>query len=296
MESASLANGNRVLTSAVHRHRIAGVTVLYRPPADFLSHLKSYVADLTHLYVVDNSEDPDPELQRELARYHCVEYLPMDENVGIAGALNLGIRRAAAGGFEWVLTMDQDSRAKRDMVREMLRCRETALDDRVAIVAPVHRGRYATIVRGNEPFELVNWTMTSGSLVQVSVCKKLGMFREDLFIDGVDHEYCLRLRRHGYRILRANRALLDHESGHVTKRLLGNFVTTNHEPERRYYMIRNRFAIRRIYAQSVLLCATVSLLEALVVAIYEDRKLTKLRMMLRGLLDSRRNRLGPLLS
>lgn len=36
--------------------------------------------------------------------------------------------------------------------------------------------------------------ITSGMLIPLSLFGKIGMFREDYFIDSVDHEFCLRAR------------------------------------------------------------------------------------------------------
>ncbi len=36
---------------------------------------------------------------------------------------------------------------------------------------------------------------------------------EDLFIDSVDTEYCLRLKKNGYRVVRLNEAILYHPLG-----------------------------------------------------------------------------------
>src|SRR6202007_3417785 len=67
----------------------------------------------------------------------------------------------------------------------------------------------------------------------------------------VDHEFCLRLRRQGYRILEATRATLLHSLGAMERRLfLFKRVTiTNHPVIRHYYRSRNRLIVWRLYTR-----------------------------------------------
>ena len=46
---------------------------------------------------------------RESVRAAGTELIALDENRGIAAALNIGIRRALDAGKEWILTLDDDS-------------------------------------------------------------------------------------------------------------------------------------------------------------------------------------------
>ena len=136
--------------------------------------------------------------------------------------------------------------------------------------------------------------MTSGNLLNLQVYLDAGPFRDDLFIDFVDNEYCLRLRNRGYSVLRADRAVLFHTVGDT--RRYGPFIATNHPPLRRYYKTRNRFLVNRLYLRDFpghCLFDRVRLLkEILSILIFEGEKLAKLRMMWRGYMDYRRGRFG----
>jgi rhamnosyltransferase len=44
--------------------------------------------------------------------------------------------------------------------------------------------------------------MTSGCLTNLAIWDESGGFSDELFIDEVDHDYCLNVRRHGYRVVR----------------------------------------------------------------------------------------------
>ena len=69
-----------------------------------------------------------------------------------------------------------------------------------------------------------------------------GPFRSDFFIAFIDHEYCLRLRKLGYKVIIANVPLMVHALGAPTTPSFDNrvgkftLVLTNRYPLRRYYL------------------------------------------------------------
>ena len=78
---------------------------------------------------------------------------------------------------------------------------------------------------------------------------KHGFYDEAWFMDYVDYEYCLRLQRAGYQLLRANHVLLHHQLGTVkTFRLFGTELSIKtHNAWRHYYIARNRLLMYRRY-------------------------------------------------
>ena len=94
----------------------------------------------------------------------------------------------------------------------------------------------------------VRATITSGSLVRLAALQKTGLFDERLFIDSVDHDFCLRSRARGLLVVEASDQVMDHSLGNITRhRFFWRTVNcTNHSPLRRYYITRNQLeAIRR---------------------------------------------------
>ena len=65
----------------------------------------------------------------------------------------------------------------------------------------------------NEDVIEVDKCITSASLVPVSAWNDVGGFNEELFIDFVDHDFCAKLKEHGYRILQIGSVKLSHELG-----------------------------------------------------------------------------------
>ena len=52
--------------------------------------------------------------------------------------------------------------------------------------------------------------MTSGSFLNLKVYKEAGPFVDKLFIDYVDFEYCLRLKKKGFKIYKLNNTYMQH--------------------------------------------------------------------------------------
>ncbi len=84
----------------------------------------------------------------------------------------------------------------------------------------------------------IDSTLTSGTLYSTAALLSVGGFRESYFIDFVDHECHLRLRRAGWKLWWVPGAVLYHDLG-KTQRLTAQGLWIEHEPYRYYYMARN---------------------------------------------------------
>ena len=95
----------------------------------------------------------------------------------------------------------------------------------------------------------VKTTITSGSLVSLPAFGTIGPFREELFIDGIDFDYCLRARSLGFEIIITCKPLMQHGIGAATRHRLPwkTTGTSNHLAIRRYYMSRNQLVLVREY-------------------------------------------------
>src|SRR5690606_29661762 len=100
--------------------KISGVVVLYNPDSGVLQNIKSYIDQIEYLFVVDNSEKVNDLLVAELKKINKIEYKNNFRNLGVATALNIGALKSINKGFDFILTMDQDSFAHPDMIRIML--------------------------------------------------------------------------------------------------------------------------------------------------------------------------------
>ena len=284
---------------------VVAIVVTFHPDHDVLTNLAAIRPQVTHLLVVDNgSATSDLAALRSQALRLNFVLIENGENLGIATALNQGIRHAQSLGAEWVLLFDQDSRVTEGFTATMLHCFETSpWGDRLAILNP----RYVDKRTGQEIFPPIpaNAGMaavtTSGTLARTQLFNDHGLFEEKLFIDYVDVEHSLRLRRAGLILDECCDAILLHSPGTPREhRFLGRilFRTGNYSALRHYYQQRNRIWVARRYYSTfpeffpeVVRSSTADFIKLILA---EKDKARKVRFFLRGIFDGLRERMGKL--
>ena len=209
------------------------------------------------------------------------------KNVGIATALNRLCEYGYDNGYDWIVTLDQDSVSPRDLVASFLPYTD---DPAVGMLCPCILDRnYGTMSydQGSEKeTETVDACITSASMLRLSAWKAVGGFWDELFIDMVDFDICWTLQEKGFQVLRVNQVSLLHEIGHSRKvRFLGKEeVVYNHSPFRCYYMIRNMLIVGRKHNRAGK-CRRWAVKRFLLINIFESGKWAKNRMMMKGLID-----------
>ena len=279
---------------------VCAVIVTYNPWPTFIDNIVNVAAQVEHVVVVDNgsSIDTGQHLQELEKRLHCTVIRNI-ENLGIALALNQGVKYALEGGYDWVCMLDQDSRVSDGYVSRMIETRQQAPDpQRVAILAPIYVDRESGVrlrLKCARDGRILT-AMTSGSMVPLTAIRKLGFFDETLYMDAVDIEFCLRARREGM-LIRQSPAILLHSLGRTSYyQLLGlRFGVTHHAPSRRYYMTRNRLRLLMRYPTDwswMWRESKTMLLDAVKIALFEEQKWSKFRAMMAGISDACRGKLG----
>ena len=97
--------------------KCAGVSVLYNPSMEDINNINSYIANLDKLYLVDNSNKDNSSMIPSSSK---IEYVPFMENMGIGYALNYAAKHAIELGYDWLLTMDQDSQFDKKGMDEII--------------------------------------------------------------------------------------------------------------------------------------------------------------------------------
>jgi rhamnosyltransferase len=278
--------------------KVAAVVVLYNPEDTVIKNLNSYVDQVDKLYVIDNSDKVNNYLIEQIMSIKGVDYTWNKKNLGIAQALNLGARKAIEEKFDYLLTMDQDSEAPPLMVSNLLDC--FLVNDKVASVAPLllsPAGRKVKI-KIDEPCEQVLTVWTSGNLLNLEIFKVTDGFRDDFFIDYVDHEFCLRLIRLGFKIYLCHKVTVKHHLGNIEEINLffRKIYPTHHSPLRLYYRTRNRFYVKKIYKHSVPEFFKGESLQFwksyLKVVLFEKDRIKKIKYIINGYRDFKRNIFG----
>ncbi len=268
--------------------KLAAVVVLYNPSDSDLKNIETYLSSVDKLYIIDNTEGKSN--KNRLMKSEKIEYITKNKNLGIAKALNLVAKKAKADGYSWLLTNDQDTKFPPKVIDSMLKEISSRDISKIAIVTPWHKTKLVD-KKPKTKYDDPHDVMTSGNIVNLDILEKLGGFNEDFFIDCVDIEYCIRLHKNGYKILRINSLEIDHELGDLFYRKVRGilFLCTNHPPIRRYYMMRNAHYLLDMYRDyDPNYCVSLAAAQKhnmVGVALFEKHKIKKIRMYLKGYSD-----------
>lgn len=272
---------------------IAGVVVLYYPQSDVVDNILSYLSDLDVLYVIDNSEQCNKQVIEQLTKYPNIQYIALGKNCGIAYALNLALQKSAS--YDYLLTMDQDSRF---FTGEFRKYKIKVLQSLRPDIA-IYSINYGPDIEncGKECKDVfIEKAITSGSIINVKVANEIGGFNTALFIDGVDHEYCYRIRAKEYSILRFGNIFMEHHIGNPTVHhfLWRKAVSSNYNVIRRYYITRNNIYLFFIchYRQSRKALISVLLKDPIKILLYENEKIRKFKAIVWGILDAINGNMG----
>jgi len=272
---------------------ISGVVVLYNPENKISNNIYSYIKQVDKLYVVDNSEQKNNFLIEELQKNKKIKYIDNKGNRGIAHALNIGANEAIKEEYDFLLTMDQDSKVSEDMIPQMLECFEKFNMSEIGIISPFHASKFHAISNDKRCVEK-NMVMTSGNLLSLEAYKKAGPFLEELFLDYVDNEYCQRLQKNGYKVVQASEAILHHNLGELSMHtLLGkNIYCYNYPPIRYYYRTRNVIVANRKYEYIDYLYFKELLKDVIKIMLYEKNKMRKFQHIYFGIVDAIKGKMG----
>ena len=290
---------------------ICAVIVTYNTKEINLSNLTKLSKVTNKILIIDNGSSKETlkllSLIKEKFPMVSIYYNP--KNLGLAAAQNIGIKKAIAENFDWILFLDQDSFFQEGSI-ENFKKYYLSLDQKqresIAILAPRVfdlnlNSFYAHLIpkwkiffkklkcEQKNSIKGVLFAISSGSLIKTEVFKKIGLFREDFFIDFIDVEFCLRAITNGYTIHAVCDAVLFHELGKRKKyKVLGFEVRPMfHPPERKFYLYRNRKKVWKKYLfkvpSFVLYDILAGFYDVIRVIVFEDKKMAKLKMIIKGL-------------
>ena len=266
------------------------------------------------VYVVDNASTDQT---RDLIQGMAIPELALDElpeNRGVAAAFNLILGQAERIGARWVLLLDQDSRCHPQCLDILFEHAEALLQagNNVGALCPtvysrkfpqiVHMpyiwdGRYLQHVELGPEHDTVRVDsgISSGTLYSVQALLDVGGFREDYFIDFVDHECHLRLANAGWEMWWIRKAFLEHELG-TWQKMTPEGLWIEHQPFRYYYIVRNMLHGRKLHGGYLSMLSFLNELRKHVSKMrrYGQAPNTCIFYMLKGIVHATRSRFGPL--
>ncbi len=211
--------------------RILVIVVAYRPrEARLAENLARFAPWVDRVLLWRNSP-----LQQAFPE---VELCGDESNRGIAPALNYALDYARREGYDWLLTMDQDS-VWEDFLRyrnQVLSCKEDAL-----FGPPVNEPQ-------TEAFQPCPFLITSGMLARTSVLERIGGWRADFYVDALDVDLVLKALSLGIPVYRVGAGLLRQQFGRKRK-LEAGFTVYDYPPERLYGIFRNHILTFRAHPE-----------------------------------------------
>ena len=267
--------------------KIAGVVTLYNPSDEDINNINTYINDIEELYVIDNTEGKSNESR--IPKNKKIKYYFKNDNMGVASAINIAAEKAIKDGYDWLLTMDQDTKVNDGVIKKLKTDILTKDMDKVGIITPWHNTKLLD-KKPNSKIDYPHDVMTSGNILNLKIWKEINGFKDWLFIDGIDIEYCLNLRKNGYKIMRDNTVFIDHNLGNIFyKQFLGKpRLCTNHTAIRRYYMARNYryiFDMYKDYDYEFCLKLTKYKKDIIKILLYEKNSFKKILGIYKGIID-----------
>ena len=277
--------------------KIAGVVIVYYPDfSKLLLNIGTYVDEIEQLFVVFNSPVSDENVNDLNSRHSNLQLQFNNENAGIAAALNQTAQKALSLGYEWLLTMDQDSGF---LSAEFFKAFGRSSNENIAVFSPNPELSETTKGENPDATEEILCAITSGSLLNLKIWDKIGGFEEKLFIDEVDNDYCLKAISSGFKIIRFVNIPLIHELGQnkAVSFLFRKYTIIIHPPLRNYYIFRNNLYIFSKYKKefpTFVRSRKIMLLKVfLKIILFSSERVQNCRFIIRGIKDHYNSTYGP---
>lgn len=239
------------------KSRVFSVIVTYNPDMEVLQDqfllIKNQISGIIY---VDNGSENISDIEKLVesckSDTECF-FIKNKENRGLGAAQNQGVKLALNQNPSHLLLLDDDSSPEVDFVEKLLISEKNLIDQgvKVGLVGPVivdvETGNSGAVsimdgflihkIHVTKPTS-VSYLIASGSLIRSEVLSIVGLIDEDLFIDGLDLEWCFRAKSFGFEIIACPDAIIKHRLGD-RKLSIGNINLAQHSPQRRYYITRN---------------------------------------------------------
>lgn len=270
--------------------KIGACVVIYNPRKDVIDNINTYLSFLEKVAVVDNSTE-ESDVINKIKRLDKVHYISMNGNKGIAEALNAGIRYLSNENFSTALTMDQDSKFPTENFNEIINI-VNRLSSEYSIIG-LNKNYFPE--NKTDRITEVPFLITSGNFISIKDFNSVGGFLSDLFIDFVDYEYNYRLTVNNKKMCILNDYSIIHTIGNpIQINFFGHiFSAMNHSPIRYYYRYRNCFFLYMKYKKPFKkLIKREFLINIPKMLLFEPYKLKKIKMILKGVKDGKKEKLG----
>ena len=261
------------------------IIVVYNPKVDLLvKDICSFIKNVDLLIIWQNSVLSD-DVREYISSLGNIIFAGNGINQGIPTALNYALSYAIKNGYDYLLTMDQDS-----VLENFDNYKNTVIkknQEKSCIV-----GAYQTFLESKlseDIFSEYKWVITSGTIFPIRLLNEIGGFETSFFIDTVDIEVCIRARKYGYKcyICRTGKLIQKYGVKHTIKMLNKTINYVVYSPDRIYGIFRNLTMLLITYRNKEISYELFTFSFIVIKsAVFEKRNRTKsLLAMLSGIID-----------
>lgn len=207
---------------------LVAIIVTFNPLITELNkNLSRYLEKIKKVIIVDNGSKNS--IEDSLLLNPKIKIIRLKKNVGIAKAQNIGIEFCQENDLgHYYIFFDQDSYLSSVGINRLFEDYLKYDKGNLGLLAPDCEGK-------SNGVNIKREVISSGSIISRNTLEKVGRFKENLFIDFVDYEYCWRLWDQKYKVCIDSDVHLIHQTGKIKKRA-GKIVSA---PFRNYYVFRN---------------------------------------------------------
>ncbi len=280
---------------------ISCILVLFNPVETVLMTINKLVSTGYKVIIVINAA-AEP-IITALSKIRDLSIIHNTNNLGLATALNMGIKHGfLVNQADFVALFDQDSQPEHDqplkLVNEMI---DQGLK-KIACIGP----KLMDIKNLSIPYSKDNCPVdnakpksipTSGTVISKQAWHDVGSMMDELFIDGIDHEWCFRAYSKGYQVCVSTQTTMLHNLGDTHLNYFGQYKPVHREPTRHFFIVRNALFLSSL-KHLPLKWRVMELIKTIrriifYIGVSSDRAKT-LQLIRKALKDGLAGRLGPL--
>jgi rhamnosyltransferase len=206
------------------------------------------------------------------SEYSHLEIFFNSKNMGIATALNKGVEKLK-NNFAWILFFDQDTLIANNL---NLIVKKFIHNNEFDILGLNYKSDDKDFIDIGSIFIPAKRTIISGMLVNSFVFNAI-RFRDDFFLDMVDHDFCYRAKNSGLTILKTKSAFIKHKIGNIKENrfLFIKKKRLNHNNFRYYIIARNKILFDKLNENHLRIKTLYKLIFEFFLIIFFDRQVLK---------------------
>lgn len=266
------------------KSRVLAIFVTYYPSRELLiDNIKKIETHVDKIIIWENTPQQNA-IDYRFYKSEKIEYCHSEKN-SISVALNYALNYSIKYGYNYLLTMDQDS-----CFDNFFLFKEKAIEKLIECKSMVYPERNCSTLKNDFVYVYDAEAITSGMLVDVNTIQSIGGYCEDFDVDAIDVDLCAKLLFYGFPIVQYRGANLIQRFGASKKgNILGKHISVyDYNPTRLYNIFKNHIVVYRRYRKpNYLLVKIICYLQRFFISIlfFEDKKKSKMKSIIIGIKD-----------